>query len=136
MSRSPQALRVVLYALSAIEGIAGLVLMFATNWVVSLSASGLSGMGPYLLKGLGLIAIALGYLLCVAAREPARYVAVIDTFVFVAFAAAALNLYALAALGAAAYFPAPYLIARTVVLVLVGVVLLLLRPRGAVKSAA
>ena len=126
-----QILRVILYAISALEGIAGIVLIFATGWVLSLTGSGLSGLGPYLLKGFGIIAIAFGYLLCVAARRPARYVAVIDTLIFVAFAAAALNVYALVALGAAGYFPTSYLLSRSAVQIAVGVALLVLRPRTA-----
>ncbi len=130
MSRSPQTLRVVLFAISALEGVAGLVLIFATGWVLMLSGSGLSSFDPYLLKGIGLVALAFGYLLCVAARQPARYVAVIDMLIFVAFAAAILNVYGLVALGIGAYFPASYLIARTIVQVVIGFVLFVLRPRG------
>lgn len=138
MSRSPQALRFILYAISALEGIAGLVLIFAPGWVLSLAPTAvvLSGFVSYLLMGFGMIAFAFGYLVCVAARRPAQYVAVIDTLVFLAFAAAALNVYALTALGAAAYFPASYLIARTVVQIVVGVALLVLRPRGAATANA
>jgi hypothetical protein len=136
MNRSPQALRILLYAISALEGIAGLILIFAPNWVLAFAptAIALSGFTLYLVQGVGVIALALGYLLCVAARQPARYVAVIDMLVFLAFAAAALNLYALGALGASAYFPASYLIARTVVQIAVGIALLMLRPRGPVRA--
>jgi len=127
-----------LYTISAIEGIAGLILIFASTWVVALPLTAwvLSGLILYFIKGIGVISIAFGYLMCVAARQPARYVAVIDSFVFLAFAAALLNLYALPVLGLAAYYPATYLIARAIVLVAIGVVLIVLRPRGVAAANA
>jgi hypothetical protein len=138
MSRSPQVLRVLLYAISAIEGIAGLILIFASTWVVAFAPSAwvLSGLILYFIKGIGIISIAFGYLMCVAARQPARYVAVIDSFAFLAFGGALLNLYALVILGEAAYYPVSYLIARSIVLIVIGVALLVLRPRGAATANA
>src|SRR5690348_6525646 len=93
--RSHQGLRVLLYVISAIEGMAGIALLFATGWVLSLAPHILAG--PFtaflfaLVKGTGILALAIGYLLCVTARDPVRYVAVIDALTFILVAAAALN---------------------------------------------
>ncbi|MBV9645877.1 MAG: hypothetical protein JO043_00265 [Candidatus Eremiobacteraeota bacterium] len=131
---SPQyrTLSIILYVLSAIEGIAGLVLIIASGWVLSmLPVAGLTtpGLLLFALKGIGVIALALGYLLCVAARDPARYVAVVDTFAFVLFAAALLQFYAVGALGIGTVYPTPYLISRSVVQLILAIVLVALRPR-------
>ena len=135
-----RALRIVLFALSALEGIAGLVFLFATGWVVNvlIPSLGLVNVGfiMYMLKGLGIVALAFGYLLCVAARYPVRYAAVVDIVAYSLVAAAVLNVYALAVMGLGALYPPAYVIARAVLQVILAVVLLWLRPRGASAAAA
>lgn len=127
-------LRILLYVISAIEGIAGVALLFATGWVLSFAPSMLAlpytGFVFALVKGIGILALALGYLLCVTARDPVRYVAVIDTLIFVALAAAALNIYAVIALHLGSLYPSPYLIARAAIQVAIAVALFSLRPRA------
>ena len=126
-----RTLRVVLYVLSVIEGLGGLALLFASGWLLSFGIMGASNPAlVVLMKALGIIAIAFGYLLCVTARDPVRFVPVIDTLIFLLFAVAGLNLYALIGLDAGAFFPAGYLVARVVVQVLLGVWLIVLRPKG------
>ena len=139
-ARRSRALTIVLYALSLIEGLAGLALIFGSAWVMGFvvlppAAAPASGLFVLMLKALGILALGLGYLLCVAARNPVRYVAIVDTFVFFLFAAGVLNIYADLALGASAYLPSTYLLARGVVQILLGFVLLALRPRGAFQEA-
>ena len=131
--RSHHALRMLLYVLSAIEGIAGVALLFATGWVLSFAPKMLAL--PYtafvvaLVKGIGILALALGYLFCVAARDPVRYVAIIDTLIFVLISAAALNVYAVVSLHLGALYPSPYLIVRAALQVAVAIMLLALRPK-------
>ena len=130
-----RALRILLFAISAIEAIAGLVLVFASSWVLAMTPAniGLLNNGVLLafMKAIGIVAIALGYLLCAAARDPVRYVAVIDALVFILLAAAALNVYAVAALHIGSFFPGPYLIIRAVIQLILAVAIIALRPRRA-----
>jgi hypothetical protein len=140
MMRPYQALRVVLYIIAGIEGVAGIVLVFATGWVLSFAPK--MPAFPYaafvvaLVKGIGILALAVGYLLCVAARDPVRYVAIVDTLVFILIAAAALNVYAAVALGLGALYPGPYLIARAALQLVLAVVILALRPKNARPAGA
>jgi hypothetical protein len=138
--RSYRALRILLWVISAIETLAGVVLVFASSWVVAITGAQLSlvlggGYVLLLLKGIGILGIALGYLLCAAARDPVRYVAVIDTLAFVLVAAAAVNLYAVTALHVGAYYPSSYLIVRSLVQVVLAVALVALRPRNATSGS-
>ena len=138
--QSNQPLRVLLYVLSAIEGVAGIVLVFATEWVLSTSPKIL--VFPYetyvvaVVKGVGILVLALAYLLCVTARDPARYVAILDTLVFICFAAAALNVYAVAALHLGLFYPGPYLLVRAALEVALGAAILAMRPKAAPKAGA
>ncbi|HTJ27734.1 MAG TPA: hypothetical protein VMA36_16375 [Candidatus Limnocylindria bacterium] len=130
-----RALRILLWVLSAIETVAGVILLFASGWVVTLAGAQLNlamggGYVVLLLKAIGIVAIALGYLLCAAARDPLRYVAVIDTLTFVLIAAAAVNVYAVTALHVGAFYPTSYLIGRALVQIAFAVVLIALRPRN------
>jgi hypothetical protein len=130
-----RALRMLLFAISAIEGLAGIVLLFATGWVLALAPPNLgllsSSVVLALVKAIGIIALALGYLLCAAARDPVRYIAVIDALVFILVAAAALNVYAVAVLHVGWFYPAPYLIVRAIVQLALALALVALRPKGA-----
>ena len=130
---SYRRLTMLLYVLAAIEGIAGAVLILASTWVISIAIPGATGTPPgfliFMLKGLGIIGIAFSYLLCVAARDPVRYVAVIYTMAGTLFAAAALQLYSLGLLGLGAIYPTAYLIVRSIVQIVLGVLLLTWLPR-------
>ena len=138
-ARSTRALSIVLYVMSLIEALAGITLIFGSTWVLGFvlpPTAADAGLFVLMLKGLGILAIGLGYMLCVAARDPVRYVAVIDTFIFFLFAAGILNIYADVALGAWAYFPSTYLLARGVFQIALGVALLALRPRTRSNTSA
>jgi hypothetical protein len=130
-----RALRILLFVISGIEAVAGILLLFAPGWVLSLAAANLalpnSGFVLALLKAIGIIAIALAYLLCAAARDPVRYIAVIDALTFLLLASAALNFYAVAALHIGPFYPAPYLISRAIVQLAIAVVIIALRPKAA-----
>jgi hypothetical protein len=132
-----RTLSFLLFAFSAIAGLAGLVLIFATNFVLSLTPSNLilanAGLLLLLIKGIGIIAIALGYLSFVTARDPVRYAAVVDALIFTLAAAAILNVYGVIALHLGDLYPAPYLIGRATVQLIFAIVLVLLRPRDAVR---
>jgi hypothetical protein len=136
LSQSHRGLTSLLYVLSVIEALAGLALLFASNWVLSLlvipgGTAAEGGLVLLLTKGIGIVALAFGYLMCVAARSPVRYIAIIDTLIFLLVAAAALNIYGIAALGLGALYPASYLIVRAIVEFVLAVVLVVLRPKGA-----
>jgi hypothetical protein len=130
-----RVLRILFFALSGIEALAGVILLFATSWVLSLPPASLpldlahSGYVLLLLKAIGIIAIALAYLFCVVARDPVRYVAVIDMLVFILVAVAILNLYAVATLRSGLFYPVSYLIARAVVQLILAVIFVVLRPK-------
>ena len=128
------ALRILLFVISVIEALAGLCLLFASSWVLSLASGSVdpnAGFILILVKAIGIAAIASGYLLCAAARNPARYIAVIDTFAFVLLAASALSIYASFTLHVDPFYPGPYLIVRAVLQLVLAVVIIALRPRGA-----
>lgn len=130
-----QTLRVLLFIIAGLEGVAGVALLFATGWVLSFEPRLL--LGPFsaflvaLLKGTGILALAIGYLLCVTARDPVRYVAIVDALTFILAAAAALNFYAVFSLHLGAFYPASYLLVRGVIQLFTAVALFALRPREA-----
>lgn len=132
-------LRVLLYALSAIDALAGIALLFATSLVLSTSpklfALSNAGFVVAVVKGVGILVIAFAYLLCVAARDPVRYVSVIDTLIFILLAAAALNLYAIAGLHIGSVYPSAYLIVRAGFQILLAAGIFALRPRGITRTS-
>ena len=73
--QSYKNLSTLLYALAVLEALAGLILLFGSHWVLSLAPANLglsdTGFVTVFMKAIGIIAIGLGYLLCVAARDPA-----------------------------------------------------------------
>jgi hypothetical protein len=127
-----RTLSLLLFVLSAVEGISGLFLIFASRFVLAMAPANLALPGPEVivlfLKAIGIVALALGYLLCVAARDPARYVAVVDVVAFMCVAAAILEVYALAELNLGALYPPSYVIARAVLQLILAVILIWLRP--------
>lgn len=131
--RSHQTLKVLLFIIAGVEGVAGIALLFATGWVLSFAPHMLAG--PFsaflvaLVKGTGILALAIGYLLCVAARDPVRYVAILDALIFILLAAAALNVYGVFSLHLGAFYPAPYLLGRGATQLFLAIVLFSLRPR-------
>lgn len=131
--QSHRALRILLFVMSALTGVAGFVLVFATGFMLSMSPSvvalGNGGILNALVKALGIIAIAFGYLLCVAARDPVRYVVIIDTVIFTLVGAGLLNLYAVAVLDLGTFYPTPYLIVRALIQLAIALALFLLRPK-------
>jgi hypothetical protein len=130
-----RALSSLLYVLSVLEALAGFVLLFATNWALSLVPANLalgdSGFVMIFFKAIGIVALALGYLLCVAARNPARYIAIIDTLAFLLIASAALNVYALTAMHLGKYYPANYMLVRIIVQLVLAVAVIAMRPKAA-----
>jgi len=133
-ARPFQTLRVMLFTISALCGIGAILLFFASDWLLSfLPGSAPPPSNPLelaLLKVFAIFVLALGYLLCVTARDPVRYVAVINAFIFILLAAAVFNVYALVALGLGAYYPPGYLIVRTIVQLILAAVIFALRPKG------
>lgn len=134
-ARPYSGLRVLLFTISAIEALVGLALVFATGWVVALvpvvGVFPASAFVETLLKGIGIVVIAYAYLLCAAARDPVRYVAVIDALAFLLIAAALLNIYAVVGLHLTVFYPGPYLIVRAIVQLILAAAVIALRPRVA-----
>jgi len=136
--QSNKGLSTLLYALSVLEALAGLILIFGSHWVLSMTPNSLAlpdtGFMTVFLKALGIFALGLGYLMCVAARDPSRYVAVIDTLVFILIASAILIGYALVAMHLDRYFPANYVVIRIVIQVILAIVLIVMRPKAAARA--
>ena len=133
-----KGLTTLLYALAVLEAIAGLVLIFGSHWALSMAPANLglqdTAFVTVFMKALGIVAIAIGYLLCVTARDPARYVAVIDTLVFMLIASAILIAYALVGMHIGQYFPAGYIVARIVIQIILAIVLIAMRPKAAARA--
>jgi len=127
-----------LYALAVLEALAGLILIFGSNWLLSMVPGNLAlpdtAFLTIFIKAVGILALGLGYLLCVTARDPARYVSVIDTLVFILIASAILIGYALVTMHLGRYFPANYIVVRIVLQVIMAVVLIVMRPKAAARA--
>lgn len=132
-----RALRIVLFVISAIEAVAGLVLVFATSSVLGFTPVNAalvnSGFMLTLLKAIGILALSLAYLLCAAARDPVRYIAIVDAFAFLLIASALLEVYALVALHVGSFLPGTYLIGRAIVQLALALVLIALRPKAGAR---
>ena len=135
--QSYKGLSTLLYVLSVLEAIAGLVMIFGSSWVLSMAPASLalpdSGFVMIFMKALGILALGLGYLLCVTARDPVRHVAIIDTLVFILIASAILVWYAMAAMHLGQYFPANYIVVRIVVQLILAIVLVVMRPKAVAR---
>lgn len=133
-----KGLSTLLYALAVLEAIAGLILIFGSHWALSMVPGNLAlpdtAFVTVFMNAIGIIAIGLGYLLCVAARDPARYVAVIDTLVFILIASAILIAYALTAMHIGRYFPAGYIVVRIVIQLILAGALIAMRPKPAARA--
>lgn len=136
--RSYKGLSTLLYVLSVLEAIGALVLIFGTTWVLSMAPANLAlpdtGFVALFMKGIGILALGVAYLLCVTARDPVRHVAIIDTLVFFLIASAILIWYAMAAMHLGQYFPANYIVVRIVVQVILAIVLVVMRPKAAASA--
>ena len=128
------ALSALLYVLSLVEAAAGIALIFASGWVISLVLAtppgSDSGFLLALMKSLGVLCFGLAYLMCCAARDPVRYLAVIDTLAFLLLGGAILSFYSLSALSSGTNDAGTYLIARGIIQVVLAVILVALRPKG------
>jgi len=133
-ARPYQTLSFILFALSAVAGLAALVLIFAPGWLLTWAPAGVSppntNFEHSLTASVGVFALVLSYLLCCAARDPVRNVAIVNAMIFFCVAAAALNLYALAVLGLGAFYPAGYLITRAIIQLMLAGVIFALRPKS------
>jgi hypothetical protein len=131
---SHRALGIILMILAVLTALAALVFLFASSWILSLAHVSLqlpdSDFVIALIKAIGLIILPFSLLLYAAAGDPARYIRVVDALILLLIGGAALNLYALAALHLGAYFPAPYIIARSILELIAAAVFFMLRPKA------
>ena len=130
---SYRALRVLMFVIAVLEVIGGLLLIATPGWLISV-APGMVHFGPsgfviVLLKLVGVLTFAFAYLSYVTARDPVRYVAVIDSLIFLALAAVAVELYELYVLHISPFQQVQYVIFRSVLRILFAIVLIALRPR-------
>jgi hypothetical protein len=129
---SNKTLRALLFVLSGVAAIGALVSLFAPGWVLSLTLGSTPPPNTVfehaLLSAIGIFALPVSYLLCVAARDPVRNVAVVNAMVLLLVVAAAVNLYFVLGHQLEAYYPGGYLIARAAVQLILAGVLFKLRP--------
>jgi hypothetical protein len=130
--RVHRGLTILLYVISALQGFAGLMLLFASSWVLTMGhpilGFGRAAAEISFLKAIGVVVLAFSYLTCVAARDPVRYVAVIDALIFLVLAAVVLNVYTIAYLHISPFYSL-YLMGRTVVQLAIGIALIAMRPK-------
>jgi hypothetical protein len=131
-SKSHQTLRALLFVLSGIAALAALICLFAPGWILSLQLGSLPPPNTLfdhaLLSAVGIFAVPLAYLLCIAARDPVRYVGVINAMIMLLVVAAFVNIYFVLGHQLEAYYPGGYLIVRAIVQLVLAAVLFRLRP--------
>jgi|GEM_PF-1044587 len=135
-ANSNKTLSALLFALSVVVGIVAIVVIFAPTWLLSLPLGGeVPPSGAFeqaIMGGIGVLALALAYLLNIAARDPVRYAAVVDALIVMLVAAALFNLYLALTHRLDAYYPATLLFVRVGVQLILVAVFFRLRPKAAV----
>jgi hypothetical protein len=136
---SDQKLRAMLFVLSAVAGIAALVLVVAPSWPLSFAPGSAAppntAFEVAIVRAFGITILVLAYLLYVAARDPVRYAAVIDGFIFFLVAIAILNVYLAVSQQLVAYYPSVYLIVRAAIQLILAIALYLLKPKRIPRAA-
>lgn len=131
-TQSYQALRVLLTVMSVVAALVGVSVLFAPQWVFTLSGAPGIAAQPLLLlfaQAFGAVAIPLAYLLFRASRDPVRNVAIIDAAVIGFAIVVPLEVYAILAGGLTQYY-APWLLWTSVIIrACLGIALFALRPR-------
>jgi hypothetical protein len=131
---SYQALRVLLTVLAILAALVGVLILFAPQWVFSMSGAPQIAAQPLLIlfaQAFGPFALGLSYLLYVTSRDPVRYVAVIDAAVIGLVIVVVLEAYAILSGGLTAYWSPALLWTSTIIRALIAVALFALRPREA-----
>ncbi len=126
-------LRVILVIICTLTAAAGLFVIFASGFIVSRAPAALHlepEVAIIVLKLAGVVALAISYLAAVTARDPIRYTAVINVLVFLLVAASAIDLYALVVVHVSPFYPAWFVIGRSVARLVLALILFALRPRG------
>lgn len=135
MTASPRAnaaLSALLWVIAVLVLAGGLLILFATPLIIGLVLPGLPVFSagaalPMLFKYIAVLALAFAYLLAQAARDPVRYVAVVDVMAFLAIAAAIVDV--AAAVTHAWPMHTGLIWARAVVRLIVAALLIAWRPR-------
>ena len=131
-AQSHRALRVLLLVFAILVALGSLVLIAGSSYLAAMAPAVLEAPPSMLylvaLKFIGVFGLAMSYLLYAASRDPVRYAAVIDAFIFLALAAAALDLYASFVLHVAP-FTGWFVVVRSIIRVGIAVALIVLRPR-------
>lgn len=131
-SKTYPALTLVLGILCALLACGALVLLFATGWLASqiIDPANVEAFVWVLVlfKAFGAFALIIAYLTYNAARDPIRYLAVIDGLIGLLILVSILDAYAVLALGFGAFYPAWAMWFRITLRIAVAVLLLVLRP--------
>jgi hypothetical protein len=132
-SSSYAALRGLLTVLCVLVALAALLALFGTAWLLHTflpAASVETSAWLFIIsKFLSVLAFMLSYLLFAAARDPERYVAVIDAFAGALILLSIVDVYGLVALNFGALYPAWAILLRAAFRLALGVALIALRPR-------
>jgi len=131
-TRSHAVLKVLLGIMAVLIILSGLAVLFATSWILSLGAMrGLFGGSAVglVFKFVGALALGLGYLLYQAARDPLRYVAVIDVVAFLLIVGAIIDVYAALTHALGPPFPPGLIWGRAIFRLAIAVLVIAWRPR-------
>jgi hypothetical protein len=135
---SHAALRTILGILAVVLTAGGVVLLFATSWLVSMIPAqpqfAVSTLTIIFLKALGAIGFMFAYLLFTASRDPVRYVAIVDAFAGLLLLGAALDVWAVNTLNFGSIYPGHLIWLRVAVRIALAIVLIALRPRASAPT--
>jgi hypothetical protein len=125
-----RVLQILLLVIGIMSVLAGLVLMFATGWIYALLELPASDFLLIVLKAVGAVSVGIGYASLVAARDPERNVAIVDFLIIISVLAAGIGYYAeIVYHFSAGHVPSWLIWAGASLRLLIGMVLLALRPK-------
>jgi hypothetical protein len=132
------ALQGLLTVLTVLAALGALLALFGTTWLLHTFLPAASvDTATWLsitMKSLGVIALMLSYLLSAAARDPVRYLAVIDAFAGALVLLSIVDVYGLVALNFGALYPVWAILLRAAFRVALAITLVALRPHVSVGS--
>ncbi|HME81510.1 MAG TPA: hypothetical protein VKF82_05490 [Candidatus Eremiobacteraceae bacterium] len=133
-SGSYAALRMFLAVLAVWVALAGLLLIFATNWLAGAYAiptgPGAESVG-FLIKAIGTVVLGLSYMTWCASRDPVRYVGIIDALIVTLVLVVALETYEIIVGNADRMFPHHLILWSAIARAALAIVLFVMRPRAA-----
>ncbi|MBV9148573.1 MAG: hypothetical protein JO024_01805 [Candidatus Eremiobacteraeota bacterium] len=129
-----RVLRGLLLVLAILAGIGGLVVLFDAR-IIFLAVP--TPAEPFahsfivlLIQGFGAVIIGMAILLYAAARDPVRYISVIDAFIVILVLLSGIDVYAAETLHLGGMYPGHLILGRVAFRLILAIVLLSLRPRA------